>query len=146
MVVGPEPLGGNLLDLLDAFENVQVQPFVPDRPVVALNIGVRTLSDNGISISRPLLGIIATIVFGWPIFTSFFNEFPVELNTNSTSAGLTKSITNTLPFLRSNNNTYEIFSQNAPTSLEILSYTQTTLGIALLFLLGLGLRNKFRIK
>ena len=40
MVVGPEPLGGNLLHLLDAFENVQIQPFVPNRPVVALNVGV----------------------------------------------------------------------------------------------------------
>jgi hypothetical protein len=40
MVVGPEPLGGNLLRLLDAFENVQVQPFVPNRPVVALDVGV----------------------------------------------------------------------------------------------------------
>lgn len=40
MVVRPEPLGGNLLDLLDAFENVQVQPFVPDSTIVTLDIGV----------------------------------------------------------------------------------------------------------
>lgn len=40
MAVGSDPLGGNLLDLLDAFENAQVQPFVPDRPVVALDIAV----------------------------------------------------------------------------------------------------------
>lgn len=30
VIVGPQPLSGNLLDLLSAFEIVQVQPFVPD--------------------------------------------------------------------------------------------------------------------
>jgi len=40
VIVRPQPLGGNLLDLLNAFENVQVQPFVPDRPIVALDISV----------------------------------------------------------------------------------------------------------
>ena len=40
MIVGPQPLSGNLLDLLNAFENVQVQPFVPDRAIVALDISV----------------------------------------------------------------------------------------------------------
>jgi len=40
MVVRPEQVSGNLLHLVDAFEDVEVQPFVPDRPVVALNISV----------------------------------------------------------------------------------------------------------
>ena len=40
MIVGPEPRGGNLPDLFEAFENVEVRPFVPNRLIVALNIGV----------------------------------------------------------------------------------------------------------
>ena len=37
MILGSQPLGGNLLDLLNTFENLQVQP---DRPIVALDISV----------------------------------------------------------------------------------------------------------
>lgn len=37
---GPEPFGGNLPHLVDAFEDIVVQPFVPDCPIMALDIGV----------------------------------------------------------------------------------------------------------
>lgn len=40
MVVRPEPFSGNLPHFVDAFEDVEIQPFVPDRPVVALDISV----------------------------------------------------------------------------------------------------------
>lgn len=40
MVVGTEPLLGNPLGLLDAFENVKGQPFVPDRSIVTIDIGI----------------------------------------------------------------------------------------------------------
>ena len=40
VVVGPEPLGGNLLHLVDGFKDMEVQPFMPDRPVVALDVSV----------------------------------------------------------------------------------------------------------
>ena len=39
-VVSPEPLCGVVLCLLDAFEDVLVQPFMPNRAVVALDVDV----------------------------------------------------------------------------------------------------------
>lgn len=40
IIIRPKPIGGNLLHLVDGFEDLEVQPFVPDRPVVALDISV----------------------------------------------------------------------------------------------------------
>lgn len=40
IVVCPEPLLGRVLSLLDALDEVLVQPFVPDRAIVALKEGV----------------------------------------------------------------------------------------------------------
>ena len=40
VVVSPEPLRGVILGLLHAFDDVLIQPFVPDRSIVALDAGV----------------------------------------------------------------------------------------------------------
>ena len=40
VVVSPEPLRGVILCLLDAFDDVLVEPFMPDGAVVALDLGV----------------------------------------------------------------------------------------------------------
>ena len=40
MIVGAEPLGGNLLNLVDGFEDVEIKPSMPNRAVVSLGIGM----------------------------------------------------------------------------------------------------------
>ena len=40
VVVSPEPVCGVVLNLADRREHVLIEPFVPDRPVVAFDIGV----------------------------------------------------------------------------------------------------------
>ena len=40
IVVSPQPLRGEVLRLLDVFNDVLAQPFVPDCAVVALNVNV----------------------------------------------------------------------------------------------------------
>jgi len=40
MIVGPEPPRCILSDLINRSEQVLIEPIVPDRPVVALDIGV----------------------------------------------------------------------------------------------------------
>ena len=51
LFVGPQPFGGNLLDLVDAFENVAVEPLMPDRPVIALYVGV-LLGFSGLDVGQ----------------------------------------------------------------------------------------------
>lgn len=106
----------------------------------------RILSGNGTSIKRPLTGILLITAFGWPIFSSFLKNSASTVSNQPMLDGLTTSLVSTLPFLRLNSKLSQAYAMHAPASLDILSYAQTTLGIILLFLLGLGLRNKFRIK
>ena len=40
VIVSPEPFGRLVLSLLDGFKDVLVQPFVPYRAIVALDVGV----------------------------------------------------------------------------------------------------------
>jgi hypothetical protein len=40
VVVSPEPLRGEVLRLLDAFDDVLVEPFMPNCAVVARDIGI----------------------------------------------------------------------------------------------------------
>ena len=40
VVVCPQPPGGSILHLLNRCKNILVQPVVPDRPVIALHIGI----------------------------------------------------------------------------------------------------------
>lgn len=64
-----EPNCGNLLDLLNAFENEQVQPFVPDHSVVTLDICV-LLRFAGLNVGQGYAAFLgpfhegATDVFG----------------------------------------------------------------------------------
>lgn len=40
VVLTPEPRSGNLMHVVNCFEVVEVQPFVPDSPVIAFDLGV----------------------------------------------------------------------------------------------------------
>lgn len=40
VVAGPKPLGGKRFHLVDGFEEMKVEPFLSDRPVLTLDTGV----------------------------------------------------------------------------------------------------------
>lgn len=40
MIIGPQPLRGEILDFLDRIEQIVRQPVISDSPVVALDIGI----------------------------------------------------------------------------------------------------------
>jgi uncharacterized protein YjbI with pentapeptide repeats len=98
------------------------------------------ISDYGRSYTRPLYALCAVVAFGSLPFLLSHPIAPWQ------SVGL--SIANTLnvfgfrkDFFDSNN-----AIANLPTMLKILAAFQTILGTILLFLFGLGIRNRFRMK
>ena len=40
VVIRPRPLRGEFLGLVDAFDDVLIEPFMPDGAVIALDIGI----------------------------------------------------------------------------------------------------------
>lgn len=103
----------------------------------------RVLADSGISVARPVLGLALIIGLPWGILGSW-------LRANGAAApiveGLGISIGNTLPFLGLVRKMHPEFYSQAPWWLDAISGVQSLAGIVLLFFLGLGLRNRFRLK
>lgn len=102
------------------------------------------LSDFGISTSRPLIGLVIVVLSGWHLIgwhlkTKFESAHPGM-------ESLAISIGNTIPFLGINARFEPDLYKDAPLWLSWLSSFQTIAGITLLFFLGLGLRNRFRLK
>jgi uncharacterized protein YjbI with pentapeptide repeats len=108
------------------------------------------LSDYGHSIRLPVEWLAALIVTGWVIF-SFWLALcqPAGAATRwhqPLVEGLSLSIANTLPFLGLMRSMHPHFYERAPALIDFLSIAQSLAGIILLFLLGLGLRTRFRMR
>ncbi len=121
-------------------------------------------SDYGISVWRPLFGIIAVMLFG-ALFMLWWQEaftfLPKDAAGFDWTLGLlgeddpwTKprqaagwSISNTLPFLGFGKLYYGgEFAAKLAWPLKVVGGVQTVFGFVLLFFLGLGLRNRFRLR
>ncbi|MGB1159153.1 MAG: pentapeptide repeat-containing protein [Porticoccaceae bacterium] len=96
------------------------------------------LSNYGYSIYRPAFGLIAL----WLGFASVYKVF--SSLTFTESLGL--SIASLFQFTGWQRVYFSELMQCLPVWLKILAGSQTIAGIVLLFLLGLGLRNRFRFK
>jgi hypothetical protein len=96
------------------------------------------LSDYGYSIYRPALWLIAL----WLGFASVYMVFSNLSYTES----LGLSIASLFQFTGWQRVYFSELMQCLPVWLKILAGSQTIAGIVLLFLLGLGLRNRFRFK
>jgi hypothetical protein len=95
------------------------------------------VSDYGRSYARPLCALIAVAAFGTLVLLlSGAHLAPWQ------SLGL--SLANTFNVFGFRKDFFE--SQNLPAALKILAALQTILGTILLFLFGLGIRNRFRMK
>jgi uncharacterized protein YjbI with pentapeptide repeats len=96
------------------------------------------LSDYGRSYVWPLLWLFAVAAFGAAIFRHF------GALTLGESSGL--SAANTLNVFGFRKDFFSDSLNSLPWGLDFLAAVQTILGTILLFLFGLGIRNKFRMK
>jgi hypothetical protein len=109
-----------------------------------LNFLYEALSDYGQSVGRPLLGIVVCFAVGFFIFqgTPVFNG--THLTRTGAAALSFANIFSFLPIKR------EIMTQAMIDGLsnlaQIVGVMQSLLGAILLFLIGLALRNRFRMK
>lgn len=115
----------------------------PDNWVIR---GYGLISDFGNSVMRPLIGLGGLIVVVWPFVASFLKNGSGSPSAFPIFEGLGISIGNTLPFLGFVGKMHPDFYKEAPAWLDAMSGAQSVAGIALLFFLGLGLRNRFRLK
>jgi uncharacterized protein YjbI with pentapeptide repeats len=108
------------------------------------------LSDYGHSIRLPFEWLAALIVTGWAIFSFWLALFqtadPGARWHQPLVEGLSLSIANSLPFLGLMRSMHPHFYDRAPALIDFLSIAQSLAGIVLLFLLGLGLRTRFRMR
>jgi pentapeptide repeat protein len=108
------------------------------------------LSDYGRSYSRPLLWLVVVVTFGAvPIRAHFGGGWSISTFTDHGISGgaVALSFANTFSALGFRKDLiYPELVQILPGWLKVFAALQTILGIVLLFLFGLGIRNRFRMK
>jgi hypothetical protein len=108
------------------------------------------LSDYGQSIARPAIGLAGVFVLGWAVIRSWLGRPDRPAGDvqwfDPIPEALVLSIANTLPFLGLARTKLTEFHALAPPGLVVFSAVQSLAGIVLLFLLGLGLRTRFRMR
>ena len=102
------------------------------------------ISDYRYSVVRPANGLALNVAIDWGFLGIYLRC--VKSSENPVIEGLGLSIANTLPFLGFIRRFHGDIYKDAPNWLEVITATQSTGGIILLFFLGLGLRNRFRLK
>ena len=112
-----------------------------------LFLGYGLLSDFGWSIFRPLLAMFILWLIGVFAFAGYLSSCcalsPEELVARPWGAAIALSFSNLFPIFGFGR-TY-LDWVNLPTSLEVYSAVQTVFSLPLLFFLGLGLRQQFKI-
>lgn len=98
-------------------------------------------SDFGCSVLRPLIGLIAVVIWGALVAALYMVKAEIGL----LSEVWAWSLANTIPIFGFGQLYYGGVLAELPAWLTIVSGIQAVLGIILLFLLGLGLRNLFRM-
>jgi hypothetical protein len=100
-------------------------------------------SDYGFSIGRPLAWL-GVVVFAGAVWLKFCRGVPGNAGIFQ---GLGISLANTFSFLGFHRLYIDKDTLAAmPCALKVVGGAQTVAGVTLLFLLGLGLRNRFRLK
>lgn len=113
-------------------------------------------SDYGHSIQRPLLWLLGLIVLGWGAIGAWLNWAVLSEAVGSRTASplaaldlttpLGVSVANALPFLGLGRLMYGEFYAQSAFAIKALSAGQSVLGLVFVFLLGLGLRTRFRMR
>jgi hypothetical protein len=106
--------------------------------------GYSAISGYGQSLLKPIIAYIVNILFFWAVYNEFISGKIVET--------FSFSLLNSLSLLTINKAAQQSFIKLAGASGQSLHYlflvigAQGVISIAILFLLGLGIRNRFRIK
>lgn len=116
----------------------------PDRWIIS---SFGHLSDFGFSIARPIFALLFIWIFPAVLYqVSLSGIFLNKEALLSIPASFGLSFSYLFSFLGLTERFFPSVSQNLPSLLSMVSGIQTIMGFVLLFLLGLGLRNRFRIK
>ena len=107
------------------------------------------LSDYGYSVARPAAGLFFIWLLGAACFAGHFDnpaaDVPPEILDNRYAAAAGISFGNLFGFLGITRLYFADFLNETRDALQFLAGAQTVAGVVLLFLLGLGLRNRFRL-
>ena len=106
--------------------------------------GYGMVSDYGYSVMRPIACLSLNVAFGWVTMSAYLEK--ITGTAHPIAEGLGLSIANTFPFLGFIRRFHGDVYKDAPNWIEVIAGTQSILGVILLFFLGLGLRNRFRLK
>ncbi|WIY23501.1 hypothetical protein [Parasedimentitalea psychrophila] len=108
------------------------------------------ISDYGHSIARPLIGLAIIWTFGFACFWGYLASccvpFPAEVTDHPMGSAMALSFSNLFPLFGFGRTFLREILPNLPTSLAVLSGLQTIISLPLLFFLGLGLRQRFRLR
>jgi len=105
------------------------------------------VSDFGHSVRRPIFGLLGLIVLGWPLMIYHLLDSSGDISGKVFFEAGGWSISNSLPFLGFGKLYYgSKFAEEISTFLNFVGGVQTLMGFVLLFFLGLGLRNRFRLR
>ena len=111
----------------------------------------RYLSDYGHSIARPLIGLAFIWTFGFVCFWGYFSgccvPAPSTVIDRPIGSAIGLSFSNLFPLFGFNRLYFGAeFMKFLPASLKALSSVQTVVSLPFLFFLGLGLRQRFRLR
>ena len=105
------------------------------------------LSDFGISVWRPIGWLVGLIILGAVVLAFYFNMVGYVSEGSSFWETMGWSVANTLPFFGYDKLHHGMdYAKELPPQMKIIAGGQTLSGYILLFFLGLGLRNKFRLR
>ena len=112
----------------------------------------RWFADSGISVARPFWLLVFFWAFGFACFSGYFDsgvftELPPDIQDSRYRAAAGVSFGNLFGFLGINRLYFtDLLQDHIPDGLQFVAGLQTFAGVVLLFLLGLGLRNRFRLR
>ena len=112
----------------------------------------RWIADSGISVARPFWLLVFAWAFGLACFAGHFDsgvlpEMPEDIQDSRYWAAAGVSFGNLFGFLGINRLYFtDLLRDHSPDGLQFVAGAQTVAGVVLLFFLGLGLRNRFRLK
>ncbi|WP_353298187.1 hypothetical protein [Sulfitobacter pacificus] len=106
------------------------------------------VSSYGYSIQRPVIALLLTILLGVGVFGGYFAQGdPANVRSeNPYQSGIGISISATFSFLGLGRLFYIETLQNLPSPIAFIYGIQTFSGFVFSFLLGLGVRNRLRLK
>ncbi|WP_370245972.1 hypothetical protein [Marisediminitalea sp.] len=132
----------------NALENLATR-WVHERSIFKniLDIAYAKFSNYGLSVLRPFTALITTWICFASIYSGMANKFTLSFASFSHMLGL--AMVNSMPFIPLGKNlqkeVFETYELTLIDSLFLVMTCQSVMSLFLIFLIGLGLRNQFRL-